>query len=167
VSASELEATLKLQIRALGLPPPLVEMQFGATLGRKWRWDLCWPSSNLAVEVQGSIWSGGRHVRGDGFTADTEKHAAGVLLGWRVLVVTGDQVAKGVAASWIAQALRGGEIPPGMFSRRQKPSKLALRGMAEKSKNGLQTLNLQKFKGEQHRGPRELPERVRKAAGLP
>jgi very-short-patch-repair endonuclease len=42
----------------------------------------------LAVEVEGGMWTRGRHVRGEGYEGDCEKYNAAVLGGWRVLRFT-------------------------------------------------------------------------------
>lgn len=53
---------------------------------RRWRFDLAWPASKVAVEIDGGQWMpyGGRHAR----DADREKHNIAVFLGWRVLRFT-------------------------------------------------------------------------------
>ncbi len=161
MSASSLEALLSLQLRALGIKPYVPELKFGGSLGRKWRFDMAWPLESVAVEIQGGVFSGGRHVRGYGYEGDCEKLCAAVLLGWRVLPVTGKQVESGVAASRIAQALRGGEVDPELFARRPKGSALNLRGLRAKSDGRGNRRN------DRGRLPQDaLPERVRKAAGL-
>lgn len=78
--------------------------------GRAWRFDFAWPDLMLACEVEGGTWAGGRHTRGAGFQADTEKHNAAVLLGWRVLRVTGQDVNDGTAIELIERAL-GQSLP--------------------------------------------------------
>jgi len=50
-----------------------------------WRFDFAWPDHKVAVEVQGGIWSGGKHARGSGLVKDYEKANAAALLGWRLL----------------------------------------------------------------------------------
>lgn len=55
---------------------------------RKWRFDFCWPEKLVALEVEGGIWTGGRHTRGSGFTKDMEKYNAAASMGWRVLRTT-------------------------------------------------------------------------------
>ena len=52
---------------------------------RKWRFDFCHPVLKIAVEVEGGVFSFGRHTRGSGFLKDMEKYNAAVILGWRVL----------------------------------------------------------------------------------
>ncbi len=52
---------------------------------RRWRFDFAIPYLRIAIEAEGGVWSGGRHVRGSGFTLDCEKYNAATVLGWRVL----------------------------------------------------------------------------------
>jgi len=77
-----------------GLPEPEFEFRFHPH--RKWRFDCAWPHKLVALEVEGGIWTQGRHTRGAGFLADMEKYNAAVLLGWRVLRTTPDKLADGV-----------------------------------------------------------------------
>jgi len=100
---SALEDALLFQIKALKLPVPEREHKFHAK--RRWRFDLAWPDKMLAVECEGGVWSGGRHSTGIGFTADCEKYAEAVLLEWRVLRFTGDQINSGYAIGCIVKIL--------------------------------------------------------------
>ncbi|MDR3328182.1 MAG: hypothetical protein LBT04_08750, partial [Prevotellaceae bacterium] len=50
---------------------------------RKWRFDYAIPEHKIAIEVEGGIWTGGRHTSSKGFLGDMEKYNAGTLLGWR------------------------------------------------------------------------------------
>jgi hypothetical protein len=59
----------------------------------------------LAVEIQGGIYTGGRHSRAKGYNNDCEKHNEAILLGWRLLLVTTDHVSSGEALAWIERAL--------------------------------------------------------------
>ena len=97
--------SLLLHITATGLPAPVEELRFHPS--RLWRFDLAWPDRKLACEVDGAVWSGGRHTRGAGFTEDCNKFNEALLLGWRVLRVTSDHVRTGEALTWIKAALRG------------------------------------------------------------
>jgi len=63
---------------------------------RKWRFDfVILPiSDKIAIEFEGGIWSGGRHVRGKGYSGDLMKYNAACVLGWRVLRYTQDVLDK-------------------------------------------------------------------------
>ena len=87
-----------MQSKLLGLPTPEREYKFHPK--RRWRLDFAWPSLMLAVEIEGGVWSGGRHTSGVGFTSDCEKYNEAVCLGWRVLRVTGSQVKDLQAFNW-------------------------------------------------------------------
>ena len=100
-SMSNLEALLLDQIKAAGLKAPVTEYKFH--LGRRWRFDICWPDEHLAVEVEGGTWINGRHNRGSGFEKDAEKYAEALCLGWKVLRVTGSQICTGKAIKWICE----------------------------------------------------------------
>lgn len=55
---------------------------------RRWAFDFAWPRANLAVEIEGGAFNGGRHTRGVGFTEDCVKYNAAAVKGWRVLRFT-------------------------------------------------------------------------------
>ena len=87
----------------------LVEL-FGAAFAehqfyppRKFRFDfavftVAWGyRDNLAVEIDGGIWTGGRHTRGLGFQRDMEKLNLAAIEGWSVLRFTPKQVLSGEA----------------------------------------------------------------------
>ena len=80
-------------LRALevrGLPKPEREWKFDAK--RRWRFDYAWPERMIALEVEGGIWTGGRHTRGAGFLKDVEKYNRAAVLGWRLVRVTPDKL---------------------------------------------------------------------------
>jgi hypothetical protein len=80
-------------VRALevrGLPRPEREWKFDAK--RRWRFDYAWPQQMIALEVEGGVWTGGRHTRGAGFVRDMEKYNRAAVLGWRLLRVTPDKL---------------------------------------------------------------------------
>ncbi len=80
-------------LRALevrGLPRPEREWKFDAK--RRWRFDYAWPEKMVALEVEGGVWTGGRHTRGAGFVKDMEKYNRAAVLGWRLLRVTPDKL---------------------------------------------------------------------------
>jgi len=96
--------TLERQIIVAGLPRPQAEYRFLPT--RRFRFDLAWPDRALAVEIDGAIWTGGRHTRGAGVERDCEKFAEALLAGWKVLRVTTGQVRSGQALGWIERLLK-------------------------------------------------------------
>lgn len=91
------------QCRAAGLPAPRFEYRFDDT--RKWRFDICFPESRVAVEVQGGLFSGGRHVRGAALLREYEKLNAAAIAGWCVLLVTPTQVEDGECLELVRAAL--------------------------------------------------------------
>ncbi len=72
------------------LPLPTPEFKF--CKDRKWRFDYAWPKFKIAVEQEGGIWIRGRHTRGSGYIKDMEKYNKAVMLGWKVLRYTPDQM---------------------------------------------------------------------------
>ena len=51
---------------------------------RKWRFDIAFPGIMVAIEIDGSQFTMGRHQRPIGFGKDIEKLNAAALLGWTV-----------------------------------------------------------------------------------
>ncbi len=94
-----------------GLPQPCREYRFDPV--RRWRFDYAHTTGQMyrdwiAVEIEGGVWSGGRHTRGKGFIGDMEKYNAATCAGFRVIRVTPDQVRKGDLAMWLKR-VRGME----------------------------------------------------------
>ena len=100
---SRLEEMLDEQIRFCVRMPYYREYKFHPT--RKWRFDFCWPELKIAVEVEGGVWSGGRHTTGSGFTKDCEKYNHAALLGYRVLRFTGDTIKSHEAIDMIKEMI--------------------------------------------------------------
>ncbi len=69
------------------LPEPTAEYPFIAPI-RRWRFDYAWVDQKVAVELQGGVWTQGRHSRGAGQVSDYQKHNTATQLGWRVLYFT-------------------------------------------------------------------------------
>ena len=68
------------------IPPAVSEYRFDKI--RKWRFDFCYPEYKIACELEGGVWSMGRHTRGSGFIKDCEKYNSAVLQGWKILRYT-------------------------------------------------------------------------------
>jgi hypothetical protein len=73
-------------LRLNGIESPEFEYKFHSE--RKWRFDYCWPSKMIALEVEGGVFSNGRHTRGTGFMNDIDKYNNAALLGWRLIRTT-------------------------------------------------------------------------------
>lgn len=107
---SELEETLAWQIKVARLPEPQREFRFLPS--RRFRFDFCWLDRRIALEIDGGIWTGGRHTRGKGAMSDAEKYSLAAIEGWRILRVTGQHINNGLALRWLEtilmeQRLRG------------------------------------------------------------
>ena len=103
---SRLEEAFKLQLITF---PNFLESHYTRewkfNVKRRWRFDFCWPSRMVAVELEGGVYSGGRHVRGGGFEKDCEKYNAAALAGWKVGRFTARMVDNGEALAWLRKAL--------------------------------------------------------------
>ena len=55
---------------------------------RRWRFDYAIPEHKIAIEIDGGVWTYGRHNRAGGYIADMEKFNAAAALGWVVLKFT-------------------------------------------------------------------------------
>lgn len=105
MSSSSLEQHFLIQIRADKLPMPEREYRFHER--RQWRFDFAWPDHNppVAVEIEGGIWTGGRHTRGLGFEADCEKYNQAAEMGWTVLRFTPRYIRSGEALEQVRRVL--------------------------------------------------------------
>lgn len=61
----------------------ILEYKFHDT--RKWRIDLFIPDLKVAIELEGGVYTGGRHTRPKGFLADIEKYNKISILGLNLL----------------------------------------------------------------------------------
>jgi very-short-patch-repair endonuclease len=61
---------------------------------RKWRFDFCHIESRTAIEIEGGVWTNGRHIRGTGFIGDMEKYNAAALESFAVLRFRPDEMNK-------------------------------------------------------------------------
>ena len=72
---------------------------------RKWRFDYAIPEHKIALEVEGGVWTGGRHIRAQGFLGDMEKYNTATLMGWRVFRTTPDDLYKMATINLLRQAI--------------------------------------------------------------
>lgn len=72
---------------------------------RRWRFDWAWLDCKVALEVQGGIWTHGRHTRGAALLKEHEKLNAAAALGWRVLYCTPQQFESGAWVEMVGPCL--------------------------------------------------------------
>lgn len=72
---------------------------------RRWRFDYAIPEHKIAVEVEGGVWTQGRHTRPRGFLGDMEKYNTATALGWRILRVTPDTLTTGATLDLIRRTI--------------------------------------------------------------
>ena len=99
------------QVIAAGLPAPEREYLFAPRDGddrplRRWRFDLAWPEHMVACEIDGSIFTGGRHGGAPSAVRDMEKLSAAAVLGWSVIRVDTRRAVAGAGLAWVAAALK-------------------------------------------------------------
>jgi very-short-patch-repair endonuclease len=82
----------------------LLEREVTFAKPRRWRFDFVIRSLRLAIEVEGGSWVGGGHVSGSGYARNCDKYNSAVLLGWRLLRFTTEQIRGDDAISTIARA---------------------------------------------------------------
>ncbi len=111
-AASEASILMWEQLKELGHScKPVKEWSFCDD--RRWRFDFALlPVSpavisryKIGIEIEGGVFTQGRHTRGAGFVKDLEKYNFATLLGWRILRFTPTHVLKGEAIAFIRRVL--------------------------------------------------------------
>lgn len=111
---SLIDALVDAQATAAGWPKPIREYRFHPT--RRWRFDFAWVGdpgceggwqNRTAVEIQGGIWTRGKHGRGSGIVKDYEKLNHAQADGWTVLQLTPAQVRAGELEAWLRRMRHG------------------------------------------------------------
>jgi hypothetical protein len=96
---SEAHILLEIHMQELGLKfAP--ECQFHPH--RKWRFDYV-IGNKTAIEIEGAIWTRGRHTRGAGYLADMEKYREAAVLGWKVLRFATSEILDGTARAFLKE----------------------------------------------------------------
>jgi hypothetical protein len=69
-------------------PLPVAELRFAPP--RRWRFDRAFPleGGGVAVELEGGVYTRGRHTRATGYVADIQKYNRAQLNGWLCLRFT-------------------------------------------------------------------------------
>jgi hypothetical protein len=60
----------------------------------------------MAVEINGGVWTGGRHIRGVGYQKDLEKLNLAQAAGWRVFQFTPQQFKNGEAGEFLENVFK-------------------------------------------------------------
>ena len=63
---------------------------------RRWRFDWADPERKVAIEIEGGVWTRGRHVRPIGYERDAEKYNEAAIAGWIVLRYSTGQFSRGI-----------------------------------------------------------------------
>lgn len=110
-------ALFQAMCKAHGLPPGIPEYQFMP--GRKWAFDWMfqcpdqflggrrrgWLYERVGLEIQGALFTEGRHTRGAALLEEYEKLNTAQILGYKIILVTPDQVETGEAFTLVKRAL--------------------------------------------------------------
>ncbi len=96
-------ATFDAFCAAFGIPAAQAEYVFAPP--RRWRFDYCWTKYKVALEIQGGLFSHGRHTRGAALLKEHEKLNAAACKGWRILYCIPKDVQNGSVFSLIKKAL--------------------------------------------------------------
>jgi hypothetical protein len=96
-----------------GIPTPELEWRFCES--RKWRFDFAWKDvdykgraitgCSVALEVQGGIWTSGRHTRGAALLKEWEKINEAAILGWRIIYCQPEDLMKKQTVDTIKRAI--------------------------------------------------------------
>lgn len=70
---------------------------------RRWRFDFALIEAKVAVEIEGGVWTRGRHTRGSGFVKDMEKYNNAQAQGWKIFRFTPRQLQSGEASDFIGR----------------------------------------------------------------
>ncbi len=100
------EAMIRSYCEARGLPTPRFEWSFHPE--RKWRLDIAFIVNcgvGVALEVQGGLFTQGRHTRGAALLDEYQKLNEAQIMGWAVLLVTWQQIDSGEAFALVERAL--------------------------------------------------------------
>lgn len=100
---NEFEAKLARELKALKIN---FQKEFQFCESRKWRADFHLVDFGILVEIEGGIWSGGRHTRGKGYIGDMEKYNSATMMGYQVVRFSTAQVKSGFAIQEIEKIVR-------------------------------------------------------------
>ena len=103
LSAAQAKTMFPKVCTGAGLPTPDAEIRFHPV--RRWRLDYGWPAYRVGLEVEGGVFTQGRHTRGAGALGDMAKYNELACMGWRLLRVVPRQLCTAETLDWIKRAL--------------------------------------------------------------
>ena len=110
---SEGEECLALHLRAHNIP---FEREYRFHVSRRYRFDF-FIAPNIGIEVEGGIWSSGRHSRGAGMENDMRKYNLAATEGFFVLRYSTSMIQSGEAIAQIRDYLGGSPAHFGLCFR--------------------------------------------------
>jgi len=66
------------------------ELEYKFLHDRRFKFDIALPVHHIAIEFEGGIFTGGRHVRGTGYASDVKKYNLATMHGWKLLRYTSE-----------------------------------------------------------------------------
>lgn len=78
---------------------------------RQWRFDYALPKYKIAIEVEGGVWTQGRHVRPVGFLGDMNKYNMATLMGWRLFRTTPKKLLTNDTLKLLKNAINSAVLP--------------------------------------------------------
>jgi very-short-patch-repair endonuclease len=78
---------------------PELHEEFYFNPNRRWRFDFAHVETRVAIEIEGGVFTQGRHTRGSGFEDDCEKYNCATAMGWRVFRLTTNLIRKDQVAA--------------------------------------------------------------------
>jgi hypothetical protein len=81
---SHLELLFDAQIEEAELPPADEENYVIPGSPKRWQYDRVWLSYRVIVEIEGGVFTQGRHTRGMGFVKDCNKYNWATSQGWKL-----------------------------------------------------------------------------------
>lgn len=98
-----LEKMFLLQLMDEDMPIPDREHRFHQI--RRWRLDFAYPELKIGIEIEGGVWTRGRHNRPIGFIKDCEKYNMAQEMGWRIFRYTKESIEDWSAVQQIRRVL--------------------------------------------------------------
>lgn len=77
---------------------------------RRWRFDYAIIEHKIAIEVEGGVFTQGRHTRPLGFLGDIEKYNTATTLGWSILRVTPDSLISRSTLDLIRETIKSKQL---------------------------------------------------------